>query len=102
VRNYVRTEDWVVALFPRLFELRPVLWLNNALGGAGFNGFDDGGGCMQTSAPQSTVVTKVCYLKGKHSAFEGRVTKSSFCSPRVRLTRNVMIGRHLAGSWATS
>jgi hypothetical protein len=75
VRNYVGTVDWVVALFPRLFELRPVRSLHNQLGSAGFNGFDAGGDCGQSVAQQSKDVTNVCYVKGEHSAFEGRVTE---------------------------
>ena len=61
VRNYVGTQDWVVALFPRLFELPLVRLLHNDLGSAGFNGFD---ACM---------VDNVRFVKGEHSAFEDRV-----------------------------
>jgi alpha-beta hydrolase superfamily lysophospholipase len=75
VRNYVGTEDWVVALFPRLFELRPFLWLENELGSSGFNGFDAGGGCEPDRVTRVKAVTNVCYVKGEHSAFEGRVTE---------------------------
>ncbi|MGB6352987.1 MAG: hypothetical protein WBF21_03295, partial [Steroidobacteraceae bacterium] len=75
VRNYVGTEDWVVALFPRLFELRPFLWLKNELGSSGFSGFDAGGGCGPNRVPALPSVTNVCYVKGEHSAFEGRVTE---------------------------
>jgi pimeloyl-ACP methyl ester carboxylesterase len=75
VRNYVGTEDWVVALFPRLFELRPFLWLRNELGSSGFSGFDDGGGCEKDRASPVPSVTNVCYVEGEHSAFEGRVTE---------------------------
>ena len=41
VRNYVASDDAVVALFPRFFEL-PVIRrvLGNNIGSAGFNGFD--------------------------------------------------------------
>lgn len=61
MRNYVGTEDWVVALFPRLFELPVVSLLGNSIGSAGFNGFDD---------PK---VDNVRFVKGTHSAFESRV-----------------------------
>ena len=39
VRNYVAADDWVVALFPRLFELPILNFLGNDIGSAGFNGF---------------------------------------------------------------
>lgn len=42
VRNYVGSADWVVALFPKLFELRGFRFLNPDLGSAGYNGFEDG------------------------------------------------------------
>lgn len=73
VRNYVATTDWVVALFPRLFEMRPAAWLKNDLGSAGFNGFDAGGGCNgspATPAGAEPVVENVCYIAGEHSAFD--------------------------------
>jgi hypothetical protein len=75
VRNYVGTQDWVVALFPRLFELRPFLWLKNELGSSGFGGFDAGGGCNSNKIPVLKSVTNVCYVQGEHSAFEDRVTE---------------------------
>lgn len=62
VRNYVGTEDWVVALFPRLFELSVASWLKNPIGSAGFNGFDD-----------AARVDNVRFVRGAHSAFESRV-----------------------------
>jgi pimeloyl-ACP methyl ester carboxylesterase len=62
VRNYVGTEDWVVALFPRLFELPVASWLHNQIGSAGFNGFDD-----------EQRVDNVRFVHGAHSAFESRV-----------------------------
>lgn len=61
IRNYVGTEDWVVALFPRLFELPVASWLGNAIGSAGFNGFDD------------KVVDNVRFVHGQHSAYDDRV-----------------------------
>lgn len=42
VRNYVASSDWVVALFPRLFEIPGFRSLNPDLGSAGYNGFEDG------------------------------------------------------------
>ena len=42
VRNYVGSTDWVVALFPKLFELPAFRFLNPDLGSAGFDGFEDG------------------------------------------------------------
>lgn len=62
VRNYVGTEDWVVAMFPRLFELPVASWLKNPIGSAGFNGFDD-----------AARVDNVRFVQGAHSAFESRV-----------------------------
>lgn len=62
VRNYVGTQDWVVALFPRLFELPGPSLLGNSIGSAGFNGFDD-----------EARVDNVRYVHGEHGAFESRV-----------------------------
>jgi len=62
VRNYVGTQDWVVALFPRLFELPGPSLLGNSIGSAGFNGFDD-----------EERVDNVRYVHGEHGAFESRV-----------------------------
>lgn len=78
VRNYVGTRDWVVALFPRLFELWPFAMLKNNLGSAGFGGFDAGGGCrdqLPTATAKSPAVDNVCYIAGEHSAFEARVSE---------------------------
>lgn len=41
IRSYAGTRDWVVALFPRLFELPGFVHLGNRLGGGGFLGFSD-------------------------------------------------------------
>lgn len=54
VRNYVATEDFVVAIFPSFFEL---LGLSD-LGSAGHNGFTDHEGKRH----------EVAYVKGGHSA----------------------------------
>lgn len=75
VRNYVATDDWVVALFPRLFELRPVSWLGDDVGSAGFNGFDEGGGCPSPAPASATAnagqaLQNVCYIDGAHGAFD--------------------------------
>jgi pimeloyl-ACP methyl ester carboxylesterase len=44
VQNYIAAEDWVVAIFPRLFELiteiTPLERISD-IGSAGFNGFED-------------------------------------------------------------
>lgn len=58
-RNYTASADWVVALFPRFFELPVVRRLGNDLGSAGFNGF---------RKPPPTVVN-VGPIAGAHSAF---------------------------------
>jgi pimeloyl-ACP methyl ester carboxylesterase len=42
VRNYIASSDWVVGLFPRLFEISGFHLINPDLGSAGFNGFRDG------------------------------------------------------------
>jgi pimeloyl-ACP methyl ester carboxylesterase len=42
VRNYVGASDWVVGLFPRLFETPIGRFFNEDIGSAGFNGFQDG------------------------------------------------------------
>lgn len=65
VRNYVGTEDWVVALFPRLFELPIIAGFGNHIGSAGFNGFDQ--------EKTTNWVENVFYVDGAHGAFEGRV-----------------------------
>jgi hypothetical protein len=53
VLNYVATADWVVAIFPRLFQM---LGLQD-LGGAGHDGF----------ANEPGIVTDIEYLPGRHS-----------------------------------
>lgn len=75
VRNYVGTTDWVVALFPRLFEWWPTRWLGNRLGSAGFAGFDAGGACDSRAGARIGIgaVENVCYVQGEHGAFESRV-----------------------------
>ncbi len=39
VRNYAGSKDWVVAWFPRLFEIWPFTQFGGDIGSAGFNGF---------------------------------------------------------------
>ena len=56
VRNYVATRDWVVAIFPGMFE--QVSPLNGDLGTAGHNGFTETEGQRY----------QVCFIKGSHSA----------------------------------
>jgi len=58
VRNYVGTHDWVVALFPRFFELPGIRQLDNRLGGGGFHGFADCG-------------VQNILVDGAHGAFDG-------------------------------
>lgn len=68
VRNYVAEDDMVVALFPRFFEMRPMLWLGNDIGSAGFNGFDAG-----DPGPNQQPVENIKYITGHHAAFMGHV-----------------------------
>ena len=68
VRNYVASDDLVVALFPRLFELPVFALLGNEIGSAGFNGFEQEG-----AGPDRPTVQNVKYVKGGHGAFESRV-----------------------------
>jgi len=39
IRNYTASADWVVGIFPHLFETRGFRWINKDLGAAGFYGF---------------------------------------------------------------
>jgi pimeloyl-ACP methyl ester carboxylesterase len=59
VKNYVAADDWVVALFPRVFELPVLRALGNDIGSAGFNGFDK----------RYPFVENVEFVTGQHSAF---------------------------------
>jgi pimeloyl-ACP methyl ester carboxylesterase len=61
VQNYVARDDWVVALFPRFFEQRPLRFLGNDVGSAGFNGFD--------AAASHANLSDVGFVSGQHSAF---------------------------------
>lgn len=61
VRNYVGTHDWVVALFPRFFEMPGVRLLNNELGSAGSRGFS------------TQNVENVEYARGAHGAYMTRI-----------------------------
>ena len=63
VLNLQATEDWVVATFPRFFELGWMRWMNNDIGSAGFNGFKD--------IPDE--VNNVAYVAGAHSAFQAHI-----------------------------
>jgi hypothetical protein len=67
VVNYTAVDDWVVALFPRFFEPRPMTLLKNDIGSAGFNGFT-------TNVPQ---VVNVTGLTGGHAAFLSRIPEIS-------------------------
>jgi predicted esterase len=64
VRNYVASDDWVVALFPRFFEQRPWRFLGNDIGSAGFNGF-----AREGPTPADAVVKNIKFIQGQHSAF---------------------------------
>jgi len=55
VRNYVASDDWVVALFPRFFEQWPMRYLGNDLGSAGFNGF------AKPKSPFSPIAAKLIF-----------------------------------------
>lgn len=57
IRNYVGARDWVVGLFPRLFEFPVFAGMNSDLGSAGFNGF--------TQSRGNQFETK--FLDGAHS-----------------------------------
>jgi alpha-beta hydrolase superfamily lysophospholipase len=74
VRNYVATSDWVVALFPRLFELKPFTLLDNDLGSAGFKGFVTARPPCAPDPERGSVqlppVENVCFISGEHSAFD--------------------------------
>lgn len=59
IRSYAGSHDWVVAWFPRMFELPLLSWLGNPLGGGGFHGFTD-------SSVENILA------KGDHGAFSGR------------------------------
>lgn len=64
VRNYVASDDWVVALFPRFFEQRALRFLGNDLGSAGFNGF-----AASATAAAAGRIENVTFITGHHSAF---------------------------------
>ena len=64
VRNYVAADDYVVALFPRLFELPPLQLFGNDIGSAGFNGFS----VVRNPAGQLPI-ENVGFITGHHSAF---------------------------------
>ncbi|RZF63243.1 alpha/beta hydrolase [Sphingomonas populi] len=54
VLNFVATADWVVAIFPKLFQDVPI----QRLGGAGHDGFSE----------QSDRITQIRYVRGSHGA----------------------------------
>lgn len=66
VTNYVAKDDWVVALFPSLFERWPISLLNNDIGSAGFKGFSP-------ESPEEPKVLNVRGLSGGHGAFLSRI-----------------------------
>src|SRR5262249_20258484 len=71
VRNYVAADDWVVGLFPALFEMRPFSWLND-LGSAGFFGFRprDASSADENDYDGTTArVRNIGPIVGHHSAF---------------------------------
>ena len=59
VLNYVATADWVVAIFPRVFEIVRVPWKPASLGSAGHNGF--------VGEDPRTIVERE-YVEGRHAA----------------------------------
>jgi hypothetical protein len=63
VLNYVATSDWVVALFPKLFEVVRV----QDLGSAGHDGFD-GAVDVAERGPSASPVMQLAYIRGAHSA----------------------------------
>ena len=63
LRNYVATEDAVVALFPRFFEPEATRWMGNDVGSAGFSGF--------TNLPPTGFANVT--ISGGHGAFLTRV-----------------------------
>ena len=67
VRNYMASDDWVVALFPHFFEKMPIKCFGNDLGGAGFYGFDD------AKVENDAKVKNVGPITGQHSAFASEV-----------------------------
>jgi alpha-beta hydrolase superfamily lysophospholipase len=73
VRNYVASDDWVVALFPTFFEQRGIRRLGNNIGSAGFNGFRTGNKLTGDRATPPFAgdarVQNVGYLSGQHGAF---------------------------------
>jgi pimeloyl-ACP methyl ester carboxylesterase len=76
VRNYVASEDWVVALFPRFFESWFAAPFNNDLGSAGFNGFEPPGKVPDINKAVGNpvhFVQNVGSVRGPHSAFEYHV-----------------------------
>lgn len=64
VDNYVAEDDWVVALLPHFFEMRPIVLLGNDIGSAGFNGFTAG-----DPGPDRQPVRNIKYITGGHDAF---------------------------------
>ena len=69
VRNYVAYDDWVVALFPRLFESWPVSVISDELGSAGFNGFT-WKNAEQDQVGKLKPLFNINYVSGGHSAFQ--------------------------------
>lgn len=63
VVNYTATDDWVVALFPRVFEPKFMAPLRNDIGSAGFNGF----------SIKNHEVLNIGGLTGGHAAFLDRI-----------------------------
>lgn len=106
VLNYVASDDWVVALFPRFFERWPMTLLKNDIGSAGFNGFDS----------NTNQVRNIEGLTGGHSAFlnlmpdiasyvlEGEVHENEPENRRTYPTATTKVFSHISkwgSSWAT-
>jgi pimeloyl-ACP methyl ester carboxylesterase len=63
VLNFTATNDWVVALFPRLADVLPMTWaFGPNLGGAGIEAF------RETEGSETPTIRSNDYVKGEHSA----------------------------------
>lgn len=69
VRNYVASDDWVVALFPRFFESWGMRFFDNEIGSAGFNGFSWEGMDPRSQVGEDKLAHNVEFISGTHSAF---------------------------------
>lgn len=95
VRNYVASDDWVVALFPRFFEQRFLRFLGNDIGSAGFNGFDREG------APRAAAVVKnIKFIDGSHDGFLDQIDPIvEFLLAPVTQVNVEQDGERCVGTW---